>query len=203
MTIRYQLLPYLYTLFYAAHTTGSTVMRALAWEFPNDPSLAAADRQFFLGPAVLVTPVLDQGATSVDGVFPGSGKGEVYYDWYTQQAVDAEKGANVTIPAPLGHIPVFLRGGFVVPMQEAAMVTRDARNSPWSLIAALDGNERAGGAVYVDDGESLVQKNGTLYVEVSWVFDALDRSFLPSVPLLSAFFLSRDLDTLSFFHQHL
>lgn len=27
-------------------------MRALAWEFPHDPSLAAADRQFFLGPAV-------------------------------------------------------------------------------------------------------------------------------------------------------
>jgi len=61
MNIRYQLLPYMYTLFYLAHNTGSTVMRALAWEFPNDPSLAAADRQFFLGPAILVTPVLDQG----------------------------------------------------------------------------------------------------------------------------------------------
>ena len=52
MNIRYQLLPYMYTLFYLAHNTGSTVMRALAWEFPHDPSLAAADRQFFLGPAV-------------------------------------------------------------------------------------------------------------------------------------------------------
>lgn len=52
MNIRYQLLPYIYTLFYLAHNTGSTVMRALAWEFPHDPSLAAADRQFFLGPAI-------------------------------------------------------------------------------------------------------------------------------------------------------
>ena len=33
MNIRYQLLPYMYTLFYLAHNTGSTVMRALAWEF--------------------------------------------------------------------------------------------------------------------------------------------------------------------------
>lgn len=33
----------MYTLFYLAHNTGSTVMRALAWEFPNDPSLAAAE----------------------------------------------------------------------------------------------------------------------------------------------------------------
>lgn len=37
MQIRYSLLPYIYTLFYEAHTTGSTVMRALAWEFPNEP----------------------------------------------------------------------------------------------------------------------------------------------------------------------
>jgi alpha-glucosidase len=37
MHIRYTLLPYMYTLFYEAHTTGSTVMRALAWEFPNEP----------------------------------------------------------------------------------------------------------------------------------------------------------------------
>lgn len=37
MQIRYALLPYMYTLFYEAHTTGSTVMRALAWEFPNEP----------------------------------------------------------------------------------------------------------------------------------------------------------------------
>lgn len=43
MNIRYSILPYMYTLFYLAHNTGSTVMRALAWEFPHDPSLAAAE----------------------------------------------------------------------------------------------------------------------------------------------------------------
>lgn len=49
MAIRYAILPYFYTLFHLAHTTGSTVMRALAWEFPNDPSLAAVDTQFLVG----------------------------------------------------------------------------------------------------------------------------------------------------------
>lgn len=43
MEIRYSLLPYIYTLFYQAHTTGSTVMRALSWEFTTDPTLAAVD----------------------------------------------------------------------------------------------------------------------------------------------------------------
>ena len=170
MLIRYALLPYLYTLFYHASTGGDTVMRALAWEFPSDPSLANADRQFFLGPAILVTPALDQGATTVDGVFPGVGKGECYYDWYNQSAVDVSRGANVTIDAPLGHIPVYVRGGYVVPLQEPAMVTRDARNTPWGLIVALGLEGAARGNLYVDDGESLVQKGGTLYVEVSAIF---------------------------------
>jgi len=166
MAIRFQLLPYMYTLFYHAHTTGATVMRALAWEFPNDPSLASADRQFFLGPAILVTPVLVQGATSVDGVFPGVGKGEVYYDWYTHSPVSAKAGENVTIPAPLGHIPVFIRGGHVLPLQQPALTTRDARKTPWNVLVALSSEGTATGNLYLDDGESL-RPNSTLYVELA------------------------------------
>ena len=167
MNIRFQLLPYMYTLFYLAHNTGSTVMRALAWEFPNDPSLAAADRQFLLGPAILVTPVLMPGATTVDGVFPGVGQGGTcWYDWYTQAAVNATAGQNKTIEAPLGHIPVFIRGGNVIPTQEPAMTTRDARKNPWGVIAALDLEGAASGSLYIDDGES-VMPNATLYVDVS------------------------------------
>lgn len=137
INIRYTLLPYMYTLFYHAHTTGSTVMRALAWEVPNEPGLAKADAQFFLGPGLLVTPVLAQGATTVNGVFPGIGKGECYYDWYNQSAVTASAGQNVTIDAPLGHIPLYIRGGYILPTQEPAYVTRDARKNPWGLIVPL------------------------------------------------------------------
>lgn len=181
MNIRYQLLPYMYTLFYLAHNTGSTVMRALAWEFPNDPSLAAADRQFFLGPALLVTPVLVQGATSVNGVFPGVGKGEVYYDWYTQSAVSAQPGENATIPAPLGHIPVYIRGGYILPTQESALTTRDARQNPWGLLVALSPLGAARGSLYIDDGESLVQ-NATLYVDFTATDSALYASARGTYP---------------------
>lgn len=112
-----------------------------------------------------MTPVLAQGATSVDGVFPGAGRGEVYYDWYTYAPVQASLGQNVTIDAPLGHIPLYLRGGNVIPTQEPALTTRDARRNPWGVIAALGLEGSASGALYVDDGESLVQ-NSTLYVQV-------------------------------------
>jgi alpha-glucosidase len=107
MEVRFRLLPYIYTLFYYAHTKGDTVMRALAWNFPNDPNLAAADRQFFLGDSILVTPVLEQGATSVDGVFPGIMDGtEAYYDWYAQSPVAKPTTANSTIQAPLGEFSI-------------------------------------------------------------------------------------------------
>ena len=164
MNIRFQLLPYMYTLFHLAHTTGSTVMRALAWEFPNDPALANADRQFFLGPAILVTPVLEPGATTVDGVFPG--KGEVYYNWYTQSPVGVKAGENKTIDAPLGHIPLYVRGGHVLPTQQLAMTTRDARKTPWNVLVALSAEGTASGSLYLDDGESL-EPDSTLFVDVS------------------------------------
>ena len=94
------------------------------------------------------------------------GRGEVYYDWYTLSAVNASAGENVTIDAPLGHIPVYIRGNNVLPTQEPALVTRDARKNPWGVIAALSLEGSASGSLYVDDGASLAP-NATLYVEVS------------------------------------
>lgn len=165
MNIRYSLLPYIYTLFYHAHTTGSTALRALAWEFPNDPSLASADRQFLLGPSILVTPVLEQGASSVNGVFPGLAEGTAWYDWYTQAPITGvSPGQNVSIAAPLGHIPVFVRGGSVLPMQEPGYTTEACRKNPWGLVVALSQEGTASGSLYVDDGESL-QPNATLEVD--------------------------------------
>ncbi|KAK9416263.1 putative alpha-glucosidase [Seiridium unicorne] len=156
MKIRYALLPYLYTTFYLSHSTGSTTMRALAWDFPDEPWLASADRQFLLGDAILVTPCLEQGATTVDGVFPGVGSGTVWYDWYNQTAITGvAAGQNVTIDAPLGHIPVYIKGGKVVPLQEPALTTADVKASPYGLIIALDGEGKASGGLYIDDGESL------------------------------------------------
>ena len=158
MAVRFALLPYMYTLLARAAADGSTVVRALAWEFDREPWLRDVDRQFLLGAAVLVTPCLEQGASTVQGVFPGVGDGRtVWYDWYTGKEVSrgVRPGENVTVPAPLGHIPVFLRGGSVLPVQQPAMTTTEARMSPWGLLVALDGEERAEGELYLDDGENL------------------------------------------------
>jgi alpha-glucosidase len=156
-------------------------MRALPWEFPNDPSLASADRQFLLGPSLLITPVLEQGATSVDGVFPGISSGEVWYDWYTQSAVNASAGENVTIPAPLGHIPVYVRGGSILPLQEPGYTTTESRKNPWALLVALGKEGTASGTLYLDDGESI-SPNATLFVEFSATNGTLHASATGTYP---------------------
>ena len=112
MQIRYSLLPYWYTLFWKASTSGDAVIRPLFYEFPDDTTLADADHQFMVGDGLLVTPVLAQGYTNVSGAFPGT---EVWYDWYTYEP--RQPSGNVTIPAPLGHIPLHIRAGSILPMQ--------------------------------------------------------------------------------------
>ncbi|KAL2128669.1 hypothetical protein VTI74DRAFT_8858 [Chaetomium olivicolor] len=172
MRARYALLPYLYTLMARASLYGETVMRALVWEFEAEAWLAGADRQFMLGPAVLVTPCLEQGASTVGGVFPGVAAGTRWYDWWGLGEVKGVKsGENVTIEAPLGHIPVYLRGGHVVPTQEPGMTTAESRRNPWGLIVALDKDGQAEGQLYLDDGESLQPET------VTWVhFSATSKS---------------------------
>ncbi|KAH6643027.1 glycosyl hydrolases family 31-domain-containing protein [Boeremia exigua] len=192
MQIRYALLPYLYTLFHQASTTGSTVMRALAWEFPNEPQLAAVDNQFLLGPALLVTPVLEPQVSTVRAVFPGLVDGTVWYDWYTGERVAAKPGVNTSIPAPLGHIPVFVRGGAVLPLQEPGYTTTASRRNPWGLLVALSADGTAAGSLYVDDGTSLVQDSvldvvfragdGALTATVSGEFE--DKNALGNVTVL-------------------
>jgi len=72
----------------------------------------------------------------------------------------------VTINAPLGHIPVYIRGGSVLPTPQAGMTTKERRSNPWGLIAATSLEGTASGQLYVVDGVS-VSPNATLWVEVS------------------------------------
>ncbi|KAF2677493.1 glycoside hydrolase family 31 protein [Lentithecium fluviatile CBS 122367] len=175
MAVRYSMLTYMYTLFYYAHTKGETVMRALAWEFPNDATLRETYNQFLLGPSILVTPVLVPNTETVQGVFPGIGEGERWYDWYTLAEVQAQPQENVTLSAPLEHINVHVRGGSILALQQPRLTTRDTRNTPYSLLVVLDESGKAKGSLYLDDGESLEQ-NATCLVQFSFADSCLNFS---------------------------
>lgn len=161
MDIRYSLLPYYYTLLKEASETGVPVLRALSWEFPDDPALSDADRQFFVGEALLVTPVLQPNVSDVDGVFPGANVTDLYYDWYTYEQVNVTDGKNETLEAPLGHIPLHIRGGHVIPLQDPGYTTAESRNNSWTLLVPLGIEGTASGSLYSDDGISYPVGNST------------------------------------------
>jgi len=161
--IRYSLLPYYYTLLHEAHVTGTPFLRQFKWLFPTDKSLAHIDDQFFVGDSLLVTPVLEPNTSTVVGAFPNAGTSEVYYDWYTHERATFNGTHNHTLHAPLGHIPIHIRGGSVIPTQAPSATIRDSRKNPFGLLVALDKDSKADGQLYLDDGESVIV-NSTLSV---------------------------------------
>lgn len=109
--LRERLRPYLARQMAAAHETGLPPMRPLFVDFPRDPDAAGIEDQFMLGPDLLVAPVLAAGARTRRAYLPA---GETWRDAWTGAVLHG--GAWVDVPAPLGRIPVFLRGDADVPI---------------------------------------------------------------------------------------
>nr|KAF6319833.1 putative maltase-glucoamylase 2 (putative) [Myotis myotis] len=147
---RYTLLPYLYTLMHKAHVEGSTVVRPLLHEFREDRTTWDIDRQFMLGPAVLISPVLTSNTFEVHAYFPRAR----WYD-YSMESGNTSTGEWRILKAPLDHINLHIRGGYILPWQEAAMNTHSSRQLFMGLIVALDDNGKAEGQMFWDDGQSI------------------------------------------------
>lgn len=153
--MRYRMLPYLYTLNYQAHLTGAPVARPLFFSFPDFAPCYGVSNQFLLGAGVMVSPVLEQGATSVSAVFP---PGTWYNLFDTSKVVLSPPGSGTTVKldAPLNEINVHVHQNTILPLQRGGTISRDARATPFTLVVAfpLGATEAdAEGAVYVDDDE--------------------------------------------------
>ncbi|KAG4066226.1 hypothetical protein HA402_000450 [Bradysia odoriphaga] len=148
LMIRYTILPYMYNLFYIHRVKGGTVMRGLWHEFPTDSTALRVDQQFLIGPAFMVSPVVKEGATSVNAYFP-MGR---WYAYRTGEEVQVSPIGYVNLDAPFDFINLHVRGGYVLPTQEPALNTMLSRQNPFGLIVALDNAFYAKGQMYYDDG---------------------------------------------------
>lgn len=171
MKIRYSLLPYFYTLLYEASVRGSPVWAPLWYYHPDDSTAYDIDKQVMIGEHLLLTPVLEEGITAVTGYFPRA----LWYSWADQQ-LDAEihadqaqggtEGEFKTVFAPRENIPLHLRGGGIIPIQEPKLNVPDTFASDYSLVIGLDENGNATGSLYIDDGKS--EDVAGLYTYVSF-----------------------------------
>ncbi|XP_050301021.1 lysosomal alpha-glucosidase-like [Anthonomus grandis grandis] len=148
--VRYALLPYLYTLFFRAHVFGETVARPLYFEFYKDQETYGIDKEFLWGGGLLIVPVLEEGATSVLAYLPES----IWYDYYSKYFIES-KGEYTNLSAPLDTIPIFIRGGNILPAQQPKQTTTESRKTKIQLLVAPDANGEAFGELFWDDGDSL------------------------------------------------
>ncbi|NWX20701.1 MGA protein, partial [Aegotheles bennettii] len=163
LNIRYTLLPYLYTLLYEANAHGSTVVRPLLHEFVEDRTTWEIYKQFLWGPALLISPVLEQGAVEVNAYLPNAR----WYDYHTGEYIGS-RGQFRNLSSPLGHINLHLRGGYVLTQQSPANTTFYSRKNPLSLVIALNDSQQAEGQLYWDDGVRIDAYEGGVYLLTSF-----------------------------------
>jgi len=110
--LRYRLLPYLWALASEASEAGVPVVRPMCLEFPDDPQAAGLDRQYMLGPNLLVAPVFNEEGHC--RVYLPAGR---WYDFWTNEL--AAGPANLELEVPLDRIPLFVREDSVLPLAPA------------------------------------------------------------------------------------
>lgn len=152
LKLRAQLIPCLYTLLFEAVTRGEPILRPLWLDFPDDPKMRVPDFDFLLGRHLLVATVVEQGATSRAVILPNCEEG--WWDfcgtaWYPG-------GTALDVPVSMESIPLFVRGGSVLPLA-AANPRSDAfsdTHRTWRIYPDPSGVGTGRSLAYDDDGVS-------------------------------------------------
>jgi len=108
--LRYRLMPYIYSLAWKTTNEGYTVMRPLVMDFRGDTRAQNVGDQFLFGPAVLVNPVTEPGATSRHLYLPDA----KWFDFWMGTAVLGPRAIDA--PAPIDRIPLYVRAGSILPI---------------------------------------------------------------------------------------
>jgi alpha-glucosidase (family GH31 glycosyl hydrolase) len=160
MLLRYSLVPYIYTQFHLQHALGGVrVTRPMMLAFPDQAvALGAVDRQVVFGDALMVAPVMEQGATQLTFWAPDPASTPAY-DWNSGAVVlSPSGGGNVTINVNLSSLPVYALGGHIVPTQQPEQAVDLMQGNTWNLTVALPapGNVptpgQPWGQLFLDDG---------------------------------------------------
>jgi alpha-D-xyloside xylohydrolase len=160
--LRYRLLPYIYSVAWKVTNEGYTPMRALAMDFPGDTRARNIGDQFLFGPAILVNPVTEPGATSRHLYLPSA----KWYDFWTGSAVAG--GVAVDADAPLARMPLYVRAGSIVPMGPELQYSNEKPEDPIELRVYAGAN--GGFTLYEDENDSYDYEKGA-YATIPIVWD--------------------------------
>ena len=167
--LRYRLMPYIYSLAGAVWREDATMMRMLAFDFPQDNRACNTRDQFMFGKSVMVCPVMEpmyfeEGSRPLEGTaksrFVYLPEGTDWYDFHTGEKYQG--GRTVEADAPIERIPIYVRAGSILPVTEPGCCVQEALSGQIELLiypgkdAEYDFYEDAGDGYGYEQGEYTV-----------------------------------------------
>mmetsp|Transcript_6436 Transcript_6436/g.9795 ORF Transcript_6436/g.9795 Transcript_6436/m.9795 type:complete len:227 (-) Transcript_6436:36-716(-) len=158
-------------------------------QYPTVSSLFDTDDQYMIGSDLLVKPVVSPGATEVEVSLPAA---DLWYDVDSMQLVptdekEASEATSVIIPVDIDKIPVYQRGGSVIPRKlRLRRSSRLMKTDPYTLYVALDNNQKASGTLYMDDEETFEHQRNHNYAEAFFSVSLEDDVLFENIPKLGA-----------------
>jgi len=154
---RYKLLPYIYSGYYQSCMSGIPLSRTLAIDYTQDKNVfdVKYQNQFMFGDAILVAPV--ESTQVIATVYLPEG------DWYRLSTGKYYTGGNtIEVSAPLTDLPVFIKAGAIIPMQNVVQSTNE-KGDGVLILDTWNGKEANSFVYYEDDGATYDYQNGTYY----------------------------------------
>jgi alpha-glucosidase (family GH31 glycosyl hydrolase) len=150
LDLRYQLLPYNYSLTREACDVGLPLMRALWFYYPKDPEAVKLGDEYLWGRDILVAPIVEKGAKSRRVYLPAGD----WFDWWTHEKLSGKRW--IERPVDLQTMPLYARAGAIIPLDPVRQYTSQAVSQP-TTIAIYPGADGSF-VMYDDDGTSLDYK---------------------------------------------
>ncbi|MFZ0662835.1 MAG: TIM-barrel domain-containing protein [Acidobacteriaceae bacterium] len=160
--LRYRLMPYIYSLAWQVTHDDSTIMRPLVMDWRTDPKVWNIGNEYMFGPAILVSPVTQQGATERSVYLPPAAG---WYDFWTGKTLKGDQ--RMQAAAPLDRIPLYVRAGSIVPMGPEIEWARQKPDGPIDLrvYRGADGHF----VLYEDQGDTYnYEKGERTTIPIDW-----------------------------------
>ena len=161
LELRYRLLPYTYSVAREGTKTGLPMMRALWLHYPDDRAAVARGDQFLWGRDLLVSPVVEKGATARRLYLPR----DAWFDFWTEERLDGAR--EIARAVDLDTMPLHVRAGAILPLGPIKQHVDEKIDAPLMLVIypGADGTFM----VYEDDGRTFEYRSGAwMGIEASW-----------------------------------
>ncbi len=167
INLRERLIPYIYSLAGQVTQDGYTMVRPLVFDFREDAAALTVDDQFMFGPSLMVCPVYTPGARTRDVYLPAG----VWTDFWTGKTFES-RGETFTVSAPLKRIPLFVRGGSILPMGPFQQYATESAD-PTEIRVYMGADSSF--TLYEDEGDNYNYENGK-FSEIPFTWNEKTRT---------------------------